>query len=421
MADKRPVPFKSALAAIRWRGRARAPGREIVGATAPAPAGAAALPLARILDRFPDPLLIVSAGDRAEPNARRFLFANVAAKALLRLQRDEGPLSTAIRTPEILSAVEEAVLAGETGAADYLSGGVQDRVWRARIEPLEDGDGGVRLALITLRDETEIRRNEHTRADFLANASHELRTPLASLTGFIETLQGHARDDAEARDRFLAIMHDQAARMRRLIDDLMSLSRIELGEHIPPSGAVDLAATVIDVIDALGPVAGDRRVSLKTSLPAAGVAMVIGDRDQILQVIQNLAENALKFSPPGSAVAIGLDVALTGEECASSRVLDGPHLALLRPDHAENRRYVALSVRDWGPGIARANLPRLTERFYRIEGQKSGRPGAGLGLAIVKHIVNRHRGGLTVESREGVGARFLAYFPMGLEREQPPA
>ena len=419
MADRRPLPFKSALAAIRsWSGP-RPPGPGLAPAAAPAQAGAATLPLAHILDRFPDPLLIVSAGDRAEPNARRFLFANAAAKALLRLQRDEGPLSTAIRTPEILIAVEEALVAGLTGAADYLPGGVHDRVWRARIEPLQSGDA--QLALITLRDDTELRRGERTRTDFLANASHELRTPLASLTGFIETLQGHAREDAEARDRFLGIMQGQAARMRRLIDDLMSLSRIELGEHVPPSGAVDLAAAVIDVIDGLGPLAGNHEASLEASLPAAGVAMVIGDRDQIIQVIQNLAENALKFSPPGGAVAIGLEVALTGEDCAASRALDGAHLALLRPDHAEAHRYVALSVRDWGPGIARENLPRLTERFYRVEGQKSEPAGAGLGLAIVKHIVNRHRGGLTVESREGAGTRFVVYLPISPGCEQPPA
>jgi two-component system phosphate regulon sensor histidine kinase PhoR len=377
---------------------------------------APALPYAVILDRLADPVLLAAGGERAQHDTRRFLFANAAARELLRIQRPDGPLTTAIRAPEVLAAVDEALFDRVTGHALYQSGGVQDRVWRVRAEPL-DAVGEGRLALISLRDETEFRRSERTRADFLANASHELRTPLASLAGFVETLRGHARDDAEARDRFLAIMHVQAERMRRLIDDLMSLSRIELGEHIPPSDAVDLSVAVIDVLDALGPLAQERGVTFDQALPAPGEAIVTGDRDQILQVVQNLAENALKYTPSGGAVSVSLELGLDAAACAAPKSGSTASLSLLTPDLAVGRRYAALRVRDHGPGIARANLPRLTERFYRVEGQKSGEhAGTGLGLAIVKHIVNRHRGGLVVESAESQGAAFTAYIPLEAAR-----
>jgi two-component system phosphate regulon sensor histidine kinase PhoR len=374
----------------------------------------AAPPFAAMLERLADPILLVAGGEAADLSARRFVFANAAARDLLRIQRPEGPLTTAVRAPEILAAVDEALFRAVPAEAMYDPGAAQGRVWRASALPLATaGEGAGPMALIVFRDETEFRRGERTRADFLANASHELRTPLASLAGFIETLRGHARDDPAARDRFLAIMHVQAQRMRRLIDDLMSLSRIELGEHIPPSGEVDLAVAVIDVLDALGPMAAERGVMFRSGLPPVGEAIVTGDRDQILQVIQNLAENALKYTSADGTV--GVDVACGLDAAAAAAQVS--HLAALRvlltPDRGAEGRYVVLKVRDSGPGIARAHLPRLTERFYRVEGQKSGEhAGTGLGLAIVKHIVNRHRGGLTVESAEGQGAIFTAYFPM---------
>ncbi len=369
-------------------------------------------PYAGILEQLADPVLLVSGGAREDLNARRFLFANAAARELLRIQRPEGPLTTAVRAPEVLAVVDEALFDRATGHALYQSGGVQDRVWRARATPLE-GMEDSRLALLSLRDETEFRRSERTRADFLANASHELRTPLASLAGFIETLRGHAKDDPVARDRFLGIMQVQAERMRRLIDDLMSLSRIELGEHIPPSDEVDLALVAIDVLDALGPLAAERSVRFEASLAPVGDAIVMGERDQLLQVIQNLAENAVKYAPRGSSVEVTMEVGLEAMAAVTPTSVFVPHLSLLTPDHAGGRLYVSLRVSDSGPGIARGYLPRLTERFYRVEGQKSGEhSGTGLGLAIVKHIVNRHRGGLTVESGEGRGAAFTIYVPM---------
>jgi two-component system phosphate regulon sensor histidine kinase PhoR len=270
----------------------------------------------------------------------------------------------------------------------------------------------MKRALLLMRDETDSRRNERMRADFLANASHELRTPLASLAGFIDTLRGHAKDDVDARNRFLDIMARQAWRMARLIEDLMSLSRIELNEHIAPDGEVDLALTAADVIDALSPQAREAGVHLDLSLGERGLAVVTGDRDQIVQVVQNLVDNAIKYAGRGGTVDIGLEVGLAAEAAVTLRKPHAARLSLLTPDHADGL-YAAIRVSDTGPGLSRQVLPRLTERFYRVEGQKSGeRLGTGLGLAIVKHIMNRHRGGLAVESVEGEGAEFLVYFPL---------
>jgi len=401
----------AALSGGLWFASGRAAG---LGGAAPSPAAPDDKPpFEAMLDMLSDPILLIQGGEREDPSGRRFVFANAAARALLRIQRAEAPLTTAIRAPEVLEAVDEALFGGAPSEAAYESRGVQDRSWRARALPLALGSSQPGQVLLVLRDETEIRRSERTRADFLANASHELRTPLASLTGFIETLRGHARDDPEARDRFLGIMQVQAERMKRLIDDLMSLSRIELAEHILPSGAVDIAVAVIDVLDALGPLAAERRVTFQQSLPPFGAAVAAADRDQILQVIQNLAENAVKYTPAGGSVVVEVLADLTAAKAAAPASDLAARFSILTPDHAGGERYVAVRVRDFGPGIARTHLPRLTERFYRVEGQKAReRPGTGLGLAIVKHIINRHRGGLIVESAEGAGAQFTAYVPM---------
>ena len=369
-------------------------------------------PFAALLDLLPDPLILIQGGARDDAGGRRFVYANTAARELLRIQRPQAALTTAIRAPEVLDAVDVALFDGAPSHADYVVRGVQDRFWRASALPLAQPDGAPKLALLTLRDETDIRRSERTRADFLANASHELRTPLASLTGFIETLRGHAREDPEARERFLGIMHAQAERMRGLIDDLMSLSRIELAEHIPPSGRADMATVVIDVLDALGPMAKTRSVAFETRLPAAGEAVAAADRDQIVQVIQNLIENAIKYTPDGGVATVEVIGDLTAAEASAQASNLAARFSILTPDRAAGKHYVVVRVRDLGPGIARNHLPRLTERFYRVEGQKvRERPGTGLGLAIVKHIHNRHRGGLIVESGEGAGTLFTAYVP----------
>jgi two-component system phosphate regulon sensor histidine kinase PhoR len=253
---------------------------------------------------------------------------------------------------------------------------------------------------------------EKMRVDFLANASHELRTPLASLSGFIETLKGHAKDDPKARDKFLDIMAVQADRMRRLVADLLSLSRIELNEHIAPLGRVNLARATADVVDAVSVISRERQVTIKAELPHGGSA-VTGDRDEIAQVVQNLIDNALKYSSAGGTIEVGIEIDRTLDEAMSSRMAEGNRLSLATPDREAGQRYAVVTVRDHGPGMAREHLPRLTERFYRVEGQKSGdRQGTGLGLAIVRHIIIRHRGGLSVDSAPGQGAIFAACFPL---------
>ncbi len=387
---------------------------------------ARATPFAVMIENLADPVLLVSGSDPGDFGDRRFIFANAAARDLLRLQREEGPLTTAMRAPEVLAAVEEALFSGVAAHAAWHSRGAQERFWQTRIVRLPVTDevgaagGGARLALLTFHDETEIRRSESTRADFLANASHELRTPLASLAGFVETLRGHAKDDPAARDKFLAIMQGQAERMRHLIDDLMSLSRIELTEHIRPSGRIDVATTVVDVIDGLSPQSTERDIIFKLDLPVAGSAIAVGDRDQIVQVAQNLIENAIKYTPRGGEVSITVELAADARAAAAPREPGHAHLSLLTPDRESGQRYVALRVGDSGGGIARNHLPRLTERFYRVEGQKAReRPGTGLGLAIVKHIVNRHRGGMVVESALGAGSTFTVYVPTPDEVDAP--
>ncbi|HYE45172.1 MAG TPA: ATP-binding protein [Caulobacter sp.] len=383
---------------------------------AAAPAAETAGPFRTLVESLPDPVLVIE-GDPAEPAARRIRFANAAARGHFPARLEGARLVTAIRHPEVLEAVDEA-LHGAAGSALMETGGAQERVWSVQTRPLGEGAGG-RLALLTLRDETDVRRAERMRVDFLANASHELRTPLASLSGFIETLRGHAREDEAARDKFLGIMQAQAERMARLIDDLLSLSRVELNEHIAPVGSVDLGLAATDVLDALVPLVREKRLEVDTDFPARGVAEVEGDRDQIVQVIQNLVENAVKYS--GSGGVLRLSVVAPAPDAAFALPADprAARITLLAPDRPQGRRYALLEVADTGPGIPRDRLPRLTERFYRVEGQKSGgeRAGTGLGLAIVKHIVNRHRGGMAVESAEGRGATFSVWLPLTAARE----
>ncbi len=362
-----------------------------------------------IVERLPDPVMVVAAGALNDPSDRTITFANTAAQTLLRIPAEGAPLVSVLRHPRLLEAVDQGLSDG--GAeADYETYGAQPRWWRALVRPLPNTSSGIRQVLLILRDETDARRNERMRADFLANASHELRTPLASLTGFVETLQGHAKDDPVARDRFLGIMAAQAGRMARLIDDLLSLSRIELNEHIPPSGEVDLKSAIHDVMSASGPMHAQRGVRIVPTIPSPP-PLIQGDRDQVVQVLQNLIDNAAKYSPDGGEVRVEVVLAPAGAAATPSRP-GAARLSLLTPDAADGR-YAVIRVSDDGPGIARQNLPRLSERFYRVEGQKSGeRLGTGLGLAIVKHIVNRHRGGLVVESAEGQGTTFTAYFPV---------
>ena len=377
-------------------------------ASAPALQGEGELTSRTMLERLPIPVLLIAPGGRIER-------ANPAARDFLGLSGDRGHLSAALRQPQVLEAVS-AALRGETcEPVEYsMMAPIESHV-RAFVAPLRVEDAGAFpwRAMLVLSDETSIKRGERMRADFLANASHELRTPLASLAGFIETLRGHARDDEGARERFLAIMNDQTERMRRLIDDLLSLSRVEMNEHLPPGGETDLTAISEDVIDALRPLLQSK--SITAEIIADGPAGAVGDRDELTEVVQNLVENAIKYSPEGSNVRISVAADL-GREAAESPPLSlGPEasrLTLAGPPARAGDRFAVVRIADDGQGIERRNLPRLSERFFRVDGQKSGpREGTGLGLAIVKHIVSRHRGGIAVESAPGAGSVFSVFIP----------
>ncbi|WP_396593854.1 sensor histidine kinase [Brevundimonas sp. R86498] len=388
------------------------PAQDAFGAVSP-PQDAALLD--SVFEALDDPVMIVSGGEADDIAGRRIVLANRAARDLLRIQREGALLVSAMRDPNVLEAVDEALFGGVGRTTDYNAAGARTRHWKAWVRPLPAPERAP-MALLGLRDETDVRRMELMRVDFLANASHELRTPLASLSGFIETLKGHARDDPKARDRFLDIMAAQAERMSRLVADLLSLSRIELNEHIPPSGHVDLARAASDVVDAISVLSQEKGVTVLLNVEP-GEATITGDRDEIVQVIQNLTDNGIKYSTVGGTVELTLRSGLEADAAAGARLPGATRLSLLTPDRAIGARYVSIAVRDYGPGMAREHLPRLTERFYRVEGQKSGeRPGTGLGLAIVKHIVNRHSGGMTVESAPGDGSVFSVYFPMRTEQ-----
>ncbi|WP_245411000.1 ATP-binding protein [Microvirga flavescens] len=341
-----------------------------------------------LLSHIPDPVILVD---------RRAIVieGNEAAKALLPGLRTMQPLSFALRSPDVLGAIDTVLETGEPLKTEYSERVPAERAFEVHASPLQDDaqQADTRLGVVLFfRDLTSARRLEHMRVDFVANASHELRTPLASLLGFIETLQGPARNDPAARDRFLEVMREQAQRMTRLIDDLLSLSRIELRAHVPPSAAVDLRSIVTHMIDTLSPIAKESGVVIAADLPPEPV-IVLGDRDELLRVTENLIENAVKYGESGGRVDV------------------------LLKENAE-RSQVEFSVRDYGPGIAPEHLPRLTERFYRADVvQSRQKGGTGLGLAIVKHIVNRHRGQLTIESEVGQGALFKVQLP----QVAPPA
>jgi len=341
-----------------------------------------------VLAHIPDPVILV---DRAAV----VLEANRAAQMLLPGLKLGQPLSFALRSPDVLDGVEEVLEAGTALRIEYSERVPTERTFEVHIGPLQEDivDADVQSGVILFfRDLTSARRVEAMRADFVANASHELRTPLASLLGFIETLQGPARDDPKARERFLEIMRVQAQRMRRLIDDLLSLSRIEMRAHVPPTQIVDLGSLTSQMIETLSPLAKERGVAIRAELPSTPV-LVRGDRDELLRVLENLIENAVKYGESGGAV----DVAVERIEAGSS---------------GREGRSAVLSVQDYGPGIAPEHLPRLTERFYRIDGAESrAKGGTGLGLAIVKHIINRHRGRLDIVSEPGQGARFAMTLP----------
>ncbi|PLW75788.1 ATP-binding protein [Cohaesibacter celericrescens] len=322
-------------------------------------------------------------------------FINKAGSSIFGNVNEGDPLSFRVRQPDMLAALENVLDGGPLEKIDYVLKSHTDHHYEAWVTPIhlsKERSKGTQpdFILLLLHDQTEQKNIERMRADFVANASHELRTPLASVIGFIETLQGPAKGDAAVTDRFLGIMLDQSERMSRLISDLLSLSRIEMKAHVLPDTQVDLSKILLHVMDALAPLAEENKIKIK-SHSCDESRWVSGDRDELIQVFENLVENALKYGRNGEKIEIGCDDIV---------------------DPTDGKAYYSISIRDFGEGIPAQHLPRLTERFYRIDVASSReQKGTGLGLAIVKHILTRHRGKLLIESVAGQGATFHVQLP----------
>ena len=315
------------------------------------------------------------------------LYQNRAAEKAFGEAAIGAHISARLRSPGILDMVSETIATNAPNQIEHSERLPSERVYIVRSAPVEFDEqqpADERFFVLSFRDISEVRRIDRMRSDFVANASHELRTPLASLRGFIETIQGPAKNDGKAQERFLGIMLDQATRMSRLVDDLLSLSRLELKSHIAPDQKVDLVPLLGHVRDSLAPLANDVGVEIVLHLPL-GKAEVLGDRDELVQVFENLMENACKYGQEGKTVDVFLKNA-PGEP-------------------------VEVTVVDQGPGIPAEHVPRLTERFYRVSIEDSrSKKGTGLGLAIVKHILTRHRARLIVKSEVGKGTSFTVRF-----------
>lgn len=313
------------------------------------------------------------------------LFQNAAAQHSFGAWPIGEHISTKLRSPALVELVKDVVASTVPQQIEYAEKLPVERDYIVRVAPSASGVHADDIFyILSFREITDIRRIDRMRSDFVANASHELRTPLASLRGFIETLQGPAKDDVGARERFLNIMLDQATRMNRLVDDLMSLSRLELKANIAPDQKVELNGVLRHVHDTLLPLANELGVEMNLHLPEQQVS-VIGDRDELVQVFQNLIENACKYGQEGKEVDIWL--------------------------RSNGTEPVEVSVMDKGQGIASEHIPRLTERFYRASISESrSKKGTGLGLAIVKHILTRHKARLIIRSQIGQGTDFTVRF-----------
>ena len=358
--------------------------RETIARSAEAQASAES-----VLSALPEPLLLIDA-------ERRIVSANPSALDLLGPRLAGRDLGAALRVPAVLEATDAVLKGAGARTVEVDLPGPIERHLSAQVGSLRPPTSEGAEAVLTLTDITASKRSERMRQDFVANASHELRTPLATLLGFIETLRGPARDDNAARDRFLSIMAEQASRMARLVDDLLSLSRIELNEHLAPKQRVDLRRVLMAVADSLEQRAEKRQMRIDVNLPDA-LPEVVGDPDELAQVFQNLIDNAIKYGRSGTAVEVSAT--------SSAKRLSGAPAA-------------SVAIRDHGEGILTEHIPRLTERFYRVDPARSRElGGTGLGLAIVKHIVNHHRGLLEVESELGEGSVFTVHLPVAESAE----
>lgn len=336
-----------------------------------------------VLAAVPLPMVLVGADER-------LAAANAPAEDLLGAAMIGRHHAIAMRQPGLVAAVEAARLRGEAGQVRHIiPGGAHDVVYRVTVTPVALADG--RGALCAFEDISEHEQIGQMRRDFVANVSHELRTPLTALMGFIETLRGPARDDAAARDRFLAIMEREAGRMNRLVQDLLSLSRVEAEERQRPTERIDIVALLTSAVTALRPMAETSGVVIEVA-SARGPIVLPADPDQLTQVFHNLIENAVKYGGAGKSVTVSVTALDRDPD------LRGPA--------------VRIDVIDRGEGIEAVHLPRLTERFYRVDSHRSReKGGTGLGLAIVKHIVHRHRGRMQIDSQRGKGSRFSVILP----------
>ena len=341
---------------------------------------------------------------------------NEAAGRLFNLARETSPPLASLRHPLLLSGVEAVRAGSETYECEIVPARHPGQSWSAYLTGLADGREPADI-LIVLTDLAPVRRAERARADFLANASHELRTPLTSISGFVETMQGAAKDDKDAWPRFLDIIAEQASHMRGLISDIMSLSRIELGAHELLNTVIDLRQSLSESIEAMSHAATAQGASIELELPqgpdgADDAFRMIGSEGEVKQVIQNLLGNAIKYSPEGGKVTVTTGRLTRAEAHLLARSWAGANRAtLFSAAEVSEHGAIWFSVRDQGVGIAPEFLPRLGERFFRVDDSRGGPvEGTGLGLAIVKHIMAHHQGGLVVESVEGEGALFTVWF-----------
>jgi two-component system phosphate regulon sensor histidine kinase PhoR len=355
-------------------------------ATEASPPVAALSPLARaVIAQLPAPVMLLDESERV-------LLINDSMRTLVGSGVENKHVSAVLRNPAVLTAIDQTTHDGEPTTVQFTLPVPIERHFQAYVARVSAAPPTTALLL---HDLTAIRRSEQMRADFVANASHELRTPLAAVSGFIDTLRGHARDDTEAREKFLDIMAVEAARMRRLIDDLLSLTRIEMNEHVPPQTRIQLENVVREVAAALAPLARSDHITIEVS-GDTDLPPVVGDRDELIQLFQNLIHNAIKYGRENGHIWISF-----------GRTGDGQVFA---------------TVRDDGEGIAPSAVPRLTERFYRVDVKRSReKGGTGLGLAIVKHIVSRHQGRLQIESRQGEGSSFTVLLPPAAAEYGPKA
>jgi two-component system phosphate regulon sensor histidine kinase PhoR len=353
--------------------------------------------LSTVLETLPDAVVLVD-------HRGTIVEANPAARRAFKLERVGVPFARVTRDPGVIAALTAALHTGT--ASTVVFSPVDDRLklFAARIQPFESSEGA-RGAVIALREQGEQLLIERMRSDFVANASHEIKTPLASIIGIIETLRGPARDDPAAREMFLGTMAEEAGRMKRLVDDLLSLSQIELAARRPPSARVALADVLEGTLARMRPVAAASRVRLVLAAPTS-LPELVADADQLHQLLSNLIDNAIKYGGPDREVRVEV------------RLLDAAPPAA---GPVAGRPAVEIAVIDQGEGIPPEHLPRLTERFYRVDKGRSRKiGGTGLGLAIVKHIVRRHQGHLAIESELGRGSRFSVLLPLSSGNRHGP-